>query len=111
MSEKMDSDLEKESLDKHRQTAEVHVHRDDQAWKSEHCNSSAISEESKNVSFLKTREIEILKEQCDTALFKCILISCAFLCGFGFDLDASIRPIYTSYATSSFSEHSLLSTI
>lgn len=111
MSEKMDSDLEKGSLDKHKQTTEVHVHRDDQACKSEHCNRSAISEESKNVSFLKIREIEILREQCNTALLKCILIVCAFLCGFGFNLDASIRPIYTSYATSSFSEHSLLSTI
>lgn len=87
------------------------MHHDDQACKSKQCNSSAISEESKNVSFLKIREIEILKERCDTALFKCILFVCAFLCGFGFNLDASIRTIYTSYATSSFSEHSLLSTI
>lgn len=35
----------------------------------------------------------------------------AFVCGYGYGLDGNIRYIYTGYATSSYSEHSLLSTI
>ncbi|CAI4039341.1 hypothetical protein SMKI_08G0040 [Saccharomyces mikatae IFO 1815] len=39
------------------------------------------------------------------------LLLSAFICGYGYGLDGNIRYIYTGYATSSYSEHSLLSTI
>lgn len=57
------------------------------------------------------RRAELQKEVYDTWYYHVILLTCAFICGYGYGLDGNIRYIYTGYATSSYAEHSLLSTI
>lgn len=60
---------------------------------------------------LMIRRTEILSSMCNKWYHHALLIFCAFVCGYGYGLDGNIRYIYTGYATSSYSEHSLLSTI
>ncbi|SCV02518.1 LAMI_0H00100g1_1 [Lachancea mirantina] len=57
------------------------------------------------------RKTEILASQYDRWYYRIILLFSAFLCGYGYGLDGNIRYIYTSYATNSYAEHSLLSTV
>ncbi|CCH59919.1 hypothetical protein TBLA_0C01040 [Henningerozyma blattae CBS 6284] len=57
------------------------------------------------------RETEIMKSVYDKWYYHVILLFSAFVCGYGYGLDGNIRYIYTGYATSSYAEHSLLSTI
>ncbi|CCF59937.1 hypothetical protein KAFR_0I01560 [Kazachstania africana CBS 2517] len=74
-----------------------------------------VDEELQNV--LQTnKSIVIKKAEIISASYakwyeKLIFLFCAFLCGYGYGLDSNIRYIYTGYATSSYSEHSLLSTV
>lgn len=60
---------------------------------------------------LVIKQTEIIGEAYKKWYFQAILLISAFVCGYGYGLDGNIRYIYTGYATSSYSEHSLLSTI
>lgn len=60
---------------------------------------------------LVIRKTEILAAQYDSWYYRVILLFSAFICGFGYGLDSNIRYIYTGYATSSYAQHSLLSTV
>ncbi|CAI4064308.1 hypothetical protein SUVZ_08G0080 [Saccharomyces uvarum] len=60
---------------------------------------------------LVIKQTEIIGEAYKKWYFQAILLFSAFVCGYGYGLDGNIRYIYTGYATSSYSEHSLLSTI
>lgn len=62
-------------------------------------------------TFFKLKENEIMSAQFDSLKYKILLISTAFVCGFGISLDYTLRSTYTGYATNSYSEHSLLSTV
>ncbi|CAI2017567.1 hypothetical protein SEUBUCD646_0H00210 [Saccharomyces eubayanus] len=57
------------------------------------------------------KQTEIIGNAYKKWYFQAILLFSAFVCGYGYGLDGNIRYIYTGYATSSYSEHSLLSTI
>ncbi|GAV55676.1 hypothetical protein ZYGR_0AY00680 [Zygosaccharomyces rouxii] len=61
--------------------------------------------------WLVIRRSELMAAEYNWWPFRILLIFSAFVCGYGYGLDSSIRYIYTSYATNSFNEHSLLSTI
>lgn len=61
--------------------------------------------------FLKVKEMEIMSSTCSGKLARAALLASAFLCGFGYYLDYITRSVYTGYATSSYNEHALLSTI
>lgn len=61
--------------------------------------------------WLVIRKSELMAAEYDWWPFRILLLFSAFVCGYGYGLDSSIRYIYTSYATNSFSQHSLLSTI
>lgn len=67
-----------------------------------------MEKRNKNIMIKRT---EILSSMCNKWYHHALLIFCAFVCGYGYGLDGNIRYIYTGYATSSYSEHSLLSTI
>lgn len=54
---------------------------------------------------------EILAEQWKSWYRQVILLISVFLVGYGYGLDGQVRYIYTGYATASFGEHSLSSTI
>ncbi|KAJ4156203.1 ferrioxamine B transporter [Fusarium falciforme] len=54
--------------------------------------------------------MEAFKDQITTAE-RYMLFSSMFVVGFAFGLDALVRSTYQGYATSSYSQHSLLSTI
>ena len=55
---------------------------------------------------------EILANQWKhTFWFKLLLGFSAFLCGYAYGLDSQTRYVYTAYATASWSEHSLLTTV
>ncbi|KOG96481.1 siderophore transporter DI49_4809 [Saccharomyces eubayanus] len=60
---------------------------------------------------LVIKQTEIIGNAYKKWYFQAILLFSAFVCGYGYGLDGNIRYIYTGYATSSYSEHSLLSTI
>ncbi|CAL9731038.1 siderophore iron transporter Arn1p [Monosporozyma unispora] len=60
---------------------------------------------------LVIRKTELLSESYKKWYYQVILLFSAFICGYGYGLDGNIRYIYTGYATASYSEHSLLSTI
>lgn len=57
------------------------------------------------------RKAEILAAQWDTWYYKIILLFSAFLVGYAYGLDGQLRSIFTGYATNSFDEHSLLTTV
>lgn len=65
----------------------------------------------RNTKSIVIRKTEIMKEVYDKWYYHVILLFFAFVCGYGYGLDSNIRYIYTGYATSSYAEHSLLSTI
>lgn len=73
--------------------------------------SLAASDKLRVTKTLTIKKIEVLAAQYNKWYHKVILLTSAFICGYGYGLDSVIRPIYTSYATNSYSEHSLLSTI
>lgn len=70
-----------------------------------------FTEELKEANTIKIKETEILNSRFDSLPYQIVLLFSAFLCGFGYNLDTVLRSVYTSYATNSYSEHSLLSTI
>ncbi|CAB4252987.1 similar to Saccharomyces cerevisiae YHL040C ARN1 Transporter, member of the ARN family of transporters that specifically recognize siderophore-iron chelates [Maudiozyma barnettii] len=70
--------------------------------------SKIMENKNKNLMIRKT---ELMSSVCDKWYQHVLLIFCAFVCGYGYGLDGNIRYIYTGYATSSYAEHSLLSTI
>lgn len=74
-------------------------------------NEYGIPDKLKSTKSLVIRKTEILAAQYDTWFYRSILLFSAFLCGYGYGLDGSVRYIYTGYATNSYAEHSLLSTI
>ncbi|KAI5952279.1 ARN1 [Candida jiufengensis] len=66
-------------------------------------------EDEKSIGVLKA---EILANQWKhTFWYKLILLFSAFLVGYAYGLDSQTRFIYTGYATASWSEHSLLTTV
>lgn len=60
---------------------------------------------------LVIRKTEVLADQYNTVFWRFILLVAAFICGYGYGLDGSLRYVYTTYATNSYDTHSLLSTI
>ncbi|ODV95723.1 hypothetical protein PACTADRAFT_3406 [Pachysolen tannophilus NRRL Y-2460] len=60
---------------------------------------------------LVIRKTEIIAAQYDTIYHKFAILFCALLVGYGYGLDGNIRYVFTSYATSAYSTHSLLSTV
>ncbi|EHN01386.1 YCL073C-like protein [Saccharomyces cerevisiae x Saccharomyces kudriavzevii VIN7] len=64
-----------------------------------------------SIEFPKLGESEIIAVQFDAPKYRALMIATAFLCGFGYSLDYTLRSTYTGYATNSYAEHSLLSTI
>ncbi|QLG74404.1 hypothetical protein HG535_0G02870 [Zygotorulaspora mrakii] len=85
------------SADAEKQMAAVAVKRDVDKFRN-----------SKNLVIRKT---EILAAQYDRWYYHVLLLLSAFICGYGYGLDGNIRYIYTGYATNSYGEHSLLSTV
>ncbi|KAI3405283.1 ARN1 [Candida oxycetoniae] len=58
------------------------------------------------------QKAELLAEQWKhTFWYKCILLAAAFVVGYAYGLDSQTRYVYTGYATASWSEHSLLTTV
>lgn len=57
------------------------------------------------------RKAEILASQYDSWWYRALLLFSALIIGYGYGLDSNIRYVYTSYAASSYSTHSLISTI
>lgn len=57
------------------------------------------------------RKVEILADQYDSFLLKFILYVSVFICAYVYSLDGTIRYTFQSYATSSYAQHSLLSTV
>ncbi|KAI5960098.1 ARN1 [Candida pseudojiufengensis] len=75
--------------------------------KSEELNHAI--EDEKSIGVLKA---EILANQWKhTFWYKIILLISAFLVGYAYGLDSQTRYVYTAYATASWSEHSLLTTV
>lgn len=77
----------------------------------ESVDDTFIPRELKHEKLFRIKEIELVHLHCSTTLYKSLLLVFAFICGFGYNLDYVLRSIYTSYATNSYSHHSLLSTI
>ncbi|CCK72376.1 siderophore transporter KNAG_0J02980 [Huiozyma naganishii CBS 8797] len=76
-----------------------------------HQDSTTDEHETGKKKTLTIRKTELLSKSYDKWYLQAILLFSAFVCGYGYGLDGNIRYIYTGYATSSYSEHSLLSTI
>nr|QFR37051.1 MFS transporter [Cyberlindnera americana] len=70
-----------------------------------------------NAHYNETKAIVLRKAEIQAnqykgnILLKLILLFAAFLIGYGYGLDANIRYVYTAWASSSYGEHSLISTI
>ncbi|EGW32872.1 iron-siderophore transporter [Spathaspora passalidarum NRRL Y-27907] len=80
---------------------------DNESHKSLSDAETAIEEKSIGV-----RKAEILAAQwSDNVYLHIILLFSAFLVGYAYGLDGSTRYIYTAYATASYAEHSLLTTV
>ncbi|CCC71679.1 hypothetical protein NCAS_0I00110 [Naumovozyma castellii] len=60
---------------------------------------------------LVIKKTEIMSAVYDKWYHHVILLFSAFVCGYAYGLECNIRYIYTGYATSSYAEHSLLSTV
>ncbi|CCD26188.1 siderophore transporter NDAI_0H00140 [Naumovozyma dairenensis CBS 421] len=60
---------------------------------------------------LVIKQTEVMASVYDKWYYHVVLLVSAFICGYGYGLDGNIRYIYTGYATSSYAEHSLLSTV
>ncbi|ODQ82275.1 hypothetical protein BABINDRAFT_178632 [Babjeviella inositovora NRRL Y-12698] len=60
---------------------------------------------------LGVRRAELLMKEYDSIAYKIILFFSIFLVAYAYGLDGTIRYTFQAYATSSYSEHSLLSTI
>ncbi|SCV99665.1 LAFE_0A08196g1_1 [Lachancea fermentati] len=73
--------------------------------------SVVIEDRLRATKTITIRKSEIMSAQYNTWYFKAILLFSAFLCGYGYGLDGNIRYVYTSYAASSYQEHSLISTL
>ncbi|CDO91977.1 unnamed protein product [Kluyveromyces dobzhanskii CBS 2104] len=74
-------------------------------------NEYGIPDRLKSSKSLTIRKTELLAEQYDSWKWRAVLLFSAFLCGYGYGLDGSLRNYYTTYAQNSYSTHSLLSTI
>ncbi|ODV95726.1 hypothetical protein PACTADRAFT_49189 [Pachysolen tannophilus NRRL Y-2460] len=71
-------------------------------------DEAEVKVETKSVTLRKT---EIIAAQYNTVYHKIVILFSAFLVGYGYGLDSQIRSVFTSYATSSYSTHPLLSTV
>ncbi|SCU90908.1 LAFA_0F00826g1_1 [Lachancea sp. 'fantastica'] len=74
-------------------------------------NELAVPDKLQSTRYLVIRKTEILAEQYNAWYYRIILLFCAFVCGYGYGLDGQLRYVYTTYAASSYGEHSLISTI
>ncbi|QEU58677.1 hypothetical protein KDRO_A06980 [Kluyveromyces lactis] len=74
-------------------------------------NEYGIPDYLKSSKSLTIRKTEILAEQYSSWQWRVVLLFSAFLCGYGYGLDGNLRSFYTTWATNSYSTHSLLSTI
>lgn len=83
----------------------------DEKLVSEPVNEYGIPDKFKTSKSLVLRKTEILSEQYSAWYWRVVLLFSAFLCGYGYGLDGNLRYVYTTYATNSYSTHSLLSTI
>lgn len=62
--------------------------------------------------FITIRKSEILAKQYRGNIYlTAMLLFSSFIIGYGYGLDANVRYVYTSYAASSYGQHSLISTI
>lgn len=107
------SDEEKGHNDKKNYTFTSNTTSDEENTSDDNINNKSIDTKdlyTKPVS-LVIRKTELLSESYKAWYFQVILLFSAFICGYGYGLDGNIRYIYTGYATASYSEHSLLSTI
>ncbi|CUM64918.1 uncharacterized protein PRCAT00002536001 [Priceomyces carsonii] len=71
-------------------------------------HSRSITNEEKSIG---VRKAEILALQWDKWYYKLILLFSAFLVGYAYGLDGNVRYVFTGYATQSYAEHTLLSTV
>lgn len=108
------SDIHRDTLERH-VSAEVHKSlSDDTATKESLDVSNDVQDASSEV---EEKSIGVLKAEIIAAqwagkwYYQAILLFSAFLVGYGYGLDGQIRYVFTGYATASYAEHSLLTTI
>ncbi|SCV02043.1 LAME_0G20186g1_1 [Lachancea meyersii CBS 8951] len=77
----------------------------------EDANELSIPDNLRTTRYLVIRKTEILAQQYNAWYYKVVLLFSAFVCGYGYGLDGTLRYNYTSYAANSYGEHSLISTI
>ncbi|KAK6463556.1 ferrichrome-type siderophore transporter [Scheffersomyces coipomensis] len=71
--------------------------------------NSSFEEEEKSIGVEKA---ELLAATWDNNIYyKLVLLFSSFIVGYGYGLDGQTRYVYTGYATESYAEHSLLSTV
>ncbi|SCU87826.1 LANO_0D00188g1_1 [Lachancea nothofagi CBS 11611] len=100
------------SNEKHSDSLEFSVPLKDNEGQAPQClNEYGLPDNLRSTRSLAIRKTEILSSQYDAWYYRVCLLISAFICGYGYGLDGSLRYIYTSYATSSFDDHSLLSTV
>ena len=104
MSSSVNTEVKASSMDEEKQIYDDKHTPDNTSSELEH----AIEEE-KSIGVLKA---ELLAEQWKhTFWYKLVLLISAFLVGYAYGLDSQIRYVFTGYATASWSEHSLLTTV
>ena len=97
-----------QSSNNHSSEEDKHLSGDEKTFSPSDIVEKAIVEE-KSIGVEKA---EILANQWKhTFWFKLLLGFSAFLCGYAYGLDSQTRYVYTAYATASWSEHSLLTTV
>ena len=104
MSSSVNTEVKASSMDEEKQIYDDKHTPDNTSSELEH----AIEEE-KSIGVLKA---ELLAAQWKhTFWYKLVLLISAFLVGYAYGLDSQIRYVFTGYATASWSEHSLLTTV
>ncbi|KAL3238479.1 Siderophore iron transporter ARN1 [Nakaseomyces bracarensis] len=77
----------------------------------EKTEQDSSSEAEKKPLNIVIRQAEIMAGVYHAWYYQVLLLVATFVCSYGYGLDGSVRYIYIGYATSSYSQHSLLSTI
>ncbi|CAK9439715.1 uncharacterized protein LODBEIA_P38150 [Lodderomyces beijingensis] len=86
--------------------------RDEKAIYEDSTRNHELEREVEAEKSIGVEKAEILAEQWKhTFWYKVVLLFSAFLVGYAYGLDSQTRYIYTAYATASWSEHSLLTTV
>ncbi|ODV95102.1 hypothetical protein PACTADRAFT_43097 [Pachysolen tannophilus NRRL Y-2460] len=90
--------------------------KSDEVFSSSHATENNSIENEEEVEIIETKSVtlrktEIMAAQYDTIYHKIAILFSAFLVGYGYGLDSQVRSVFTSYATSSYSTHSLMSTV